>query len=70
LLVRAGSRVLVDAAGVVANFQRMVRIADSSGIPVDDMTSSLGRDVQAALGLERFPGAGHARRPDEGVQRG
>jgi len=57
LFEQAGSRVLVDAAGVAANFQRMVRIADSTGIPVDDTTSALGRDVRATLGLERFPGA-------------
>jgi|TARA_B100002003_G_scaffold247662_1_gene279667 hypothetical protein len=37
LIEAAGTAVLVDAAGVAANFQRMVRIADSMGIPVDDM---------------------------------
>ena len=30
----AGPEVLVDAAGIAGNFQRMVRIADSIGIPV------------------------------------
>ena len=54
LLDEAGSEVLVDAAGVAANFQRMVRIADSIGIPVDDMESELGRSVRDDLGLERF----------------
>ena len=39
LLQAAGPAVLVDAAGVAANFQRMVRIADAIGIPVDDMQS-------------------------------
>ena len=34
LLNAAGPAVLVDAAGVAANFQRMVRIADSIGIPL------------------------------------
>lgn len=52
-----GDAVLVDAAGVAANFQRMVRIADSIGIPVDDMTSELGRGVRAELGIERFASA-------------
>ena len=37
LFEAAGERVLVDAAAVAANFQRMVRIADAMGIPVDDM---------------------------------
>ena len=33
LLEAAGPAVLVDAAGVAANFQRMTRIADAMGIP-------------------------------------
>lgn len=56
----AGSAVLVDAAGVAANFQRMVRIADSTGIPVDDLQSELGQGVRAELDLQRFPSAQHS----------
>ena len=54
LLKSAGAEVLVDAAGVAANFQRMVRIADSMGIPIDDMESDLGRSVREELDLDRF----------------
>ncbi len=50
----AGADVLIDAAGVAANFQRMVRIADAIGIPVDDMDSELGQGVREELGLARF----------------
>ena len=57
LLQAAGPAVLVDAAGVAANFQRMVRIADAIGIPVDDMQSPLGRQVREELGLARFASA-------------
>ena len=57
LLKAAGPTALVDAAGVAANFQRMVRIADAIGIPVDDMQAELGRNVRAELGIERFPSA-------------
>ena len=57
LLQAAGAAALVDAAGVAANFQRMVRIADAIGIPVDDMQSELGRQVRAELGLARFASA-------------
>ena len=57
LLNAAGAAALVDAAGVAANFQRMVRIADATGIPVDDMQAELGRNVRAELGIERFPSA-------------
>tara|TARA_B100000959_G_scaffold279569_1_gene339939 strand:+ start:7093 stop:7455 length:363 start_codon:yes stop_codon:yes gene_type:complete len=54
LLDVAGPAVLVDAAGVAANFQRMVRIADSMGIPVDDMQTELGQQVRQELNLGRF----------------
>jgi hypothetical protein len=57
LLRAAGPRVLVDAAGVAANFQRMVRIADATGIPVDDMGSALSGEIRDRLGLDRFPSA-------------
>ncbi|MEM7290925.1 MAG: alkylhydroperoxidase-related (seleno)protein, partial [Pseudomonadota bacterium] len=45
------------AAGVAANFQRMVRIADSIGIPIDDMTTELGQSVRDELELTRFHSA-------------
>ena len=57
LLAAAGPEVLVDAAGVAANFQRMVRIADSMGIPVDNMDTELGQSVRNDLALERFASA-------------
>ncbi len=57
LLDAAGPAVVVDAAAVAANFQRMVRIADSTGIPIDDTSAELGQGVRAELGLERFPSA-------------
>jgi hypothetical protein len=66
LLQRAGAAVLVDAAAVAANFQRMVRIADSIGIPVDNLDSDLSREVRGTLRLGGFhsarntPGAGAA----------
>jgi hypothetical protein len=53
----AGDAVVVDAAGVAANFQRMVRIADSVGIPVDDMESEFGKETRAELSLEKFHSA-------------
>lgn len=64
LLDAAGPEVLVDAAGVAANFQRMVRIADSTGIPVDGMMQTLGGSIQEELKLRRFESANntpHAR---------
>lgn len=60
LLETAGPAVLVDAAGVAANFQRMVRIADAIGIPVDERFGEMGQRVRAELGIERFPSAGNS----------
>ena len=57
LLQVAGPHVVVDAAAVAANFQRMVRIADAIGIPVDNMNTELGQQVRAELNLEEFPSA-------------
>ena len=58
----AGSAALVDAAAVVGNFQRMVRIADGTGIPLDGMVLSMSDDVREDLGLEAFQSRRLARR--------
>lgn len=50
----AGSDVLVDAAGVAGNFQRMVRIADAMGIPVDSMDNEMSNEIRKDLNLYRF----------------
>ena len=57
LLDIAGESVLVDAAGVAANFQRMVRIADAAGIPIDDMQEEMRRQIRQELDIARFPSA-------------
>ena len=59
LLAQAGPAVLVDAAGVVGNFQRMVRIADSTGIPLDERSVEAYSTVVDALDLGRFASAGN-----------
>ena len=50
----AGSAVLVDAAGVIGNFERMVRIADGTGIPLDGLVTAMSSDIREDLGLEGF----------------
>ncbi len=52
-----GPEGLVDAAGAVANYQRMVRIADSTGLQLDAPVAMLTADVVDELGLRRFPSA-------------
>ena len=50
----AGSEVLVDAAGIAGNFQRMVRIADSIGIPIDEDRLPMMNPQVEQLDLRRF----------------
>lgn len=57
LLDAAGAQALVDAAGVAGNFQRMVRIADSMGIPVDNRKNEISDQVRQELDLYRFKSA-------------
>ena len=45
---------MVDAAGVASNFERMVRIADATGIQLDARMAALSHEVRDALHLERF----------------
>lgn len=54
VLEAMGAEAVVDAAGVASNFERMVRIADSTGIPLDDRMARASQDVREELDLERF----------------
>ena len=65
LLEIAGPDVLVDAAGVAGNFQRMVRIADSMGIPVDSMENEMSNEIRGDLDLYRFTSANNSYDPNE-----
>lgn len=57
----AGSAAVVDAAAVVGNFERMVRIADGTGIPLDGIVEMMSSDFREDLGLEKF----ESRRPTQ-----
>jgi len=67
LLEQAGAEVLVDAAAVAGNFQRMVRIADSTGIPLDEMSAAMSHGVVNELDLRRFSSAQNT--PSGGLKR-
>ena len=54
---------LVDAAGVASNFQRMVRIADPTGIPSDDLMMVLQEDLCEKLGLNEYVSAANSKAP-------
>lgn len=52
-----GPEAMVDAAGVASNFERMVRIADATGIPLDERLASMTEAVREELQLARFGGS-------------
>lgn len=52
-----GEEAMVDAAAVIANFQRMVRIADSTGIPLDEPVLMMTQGIREDLGLNEFSAA-------------
>jgi hypothetical protein len=54
LRAAAGSAAVVDAAAVIGNFERMVRIADGTGIPLDGVVETLSEDFREEIGLETF----------------
>jgi len=53
LVQRLSEAAMIDAAGVASNFQRMVRIADSTGITLGDF-ESVTADLREDLGINRF----------------
>ena len=55
-----GDAAMVDAAAVIANFQRMVRIADGCGIPLDEPVMMMSQSIREDLGLNSFGGAENA----------
>jgi hypothetical protein len=44
----------VDTCGVIAAFNVVDRIADATGIPLDDMMAGMSADVRQELDLGRF----------------
>ena len=61
LIERLGEDRFVEAAAVVANFQRMVRIADATGIPLDGMVMAMSDDFRGELGIDDFEGAARTK---------
>jgi hypothetical protein len=59
---RLGAAAVVDAAAVIGNFERMVRIADGTGIPLDEPLAFVTSGLRADLGIDRYASAAHTRR--------
>jgi uncharacterized membrane protein YcjF (UPF0283 family) len=49
-----GPAAMVDTAGVASNFERMVRIADGTGIELGERMLALSQAVRTTLQMERF----------------
>ena len=54
LRAELGDAGVADAAAVASNFERMVRIADSTGIELGGWMESFTEDVRADLSLDRL----------------
>ena len=57
LRTELGAAAVVDAVGVIANYQRMVRIADGCGIPLDAPTVEASADFRDELGVYAYASA-------------
>jgi hypothetical protein len=51
LISTLSPQAMVDAAAIVANFSRMVRIADGTGIPLDQAMEEGTSDMRKDLGI-------------------
>jgi hypothetical protein len=63
-----GSEALVDAAAVIGNFERMTRIADATGIPLDAPVNIMTESLRAELGIDHY-GSSADRKLVKGWQR-
>ncbi len=58
LIDAVGCDAFVDAAGVIGHFERMVRVADATGIPLDEATAAATTDIRDDLGINDYAMAG------------
>lgn len=59
---KLGVEAMVDSVGVVANFQRMVRIADSTGIPLDTPVLMMTQGIREELRINDYSAAKNSPR--------
>jgi hypothetical protein len=51
---KMGDAALVDAAAIAATFNAIDRVADATGIPIEDNKAEVTADFRAALGINAF----------------
>ena len=61
-LATLGPESFVAAAAVASNFERMVRIADATGIPLDGPLDAISAGMRAELGIDAFGSAANTPR--------
>lgn len=54
LRAKMGDPALVDAAAIAATFNAIDRVADATGIPIEDNKAESTADLRAALGIDAF----------------
>lgn len=59
ILAAMGGEALADAAGVAGLFNAIDRVADATGIPLEDWKASDSADFRAALGINAFQSMQH-----------
>jgi hypothetical protein len=55
-----GAERFVEVAGTVGIFNGLVRVADGTGIPLDEGTLKASTDFRKRLGLDEFSGSGNS----------
>lgn len=63
VLAALGADALVDASAVAANFERMVRVADATGIALDADVDWMTASYRAELGVEAYGSAANTPPP-------
>ena len=65
LVEEMGAQAMIDTAGIASNFQRMTRIADSTGLPTkswgDEELDTMSADLDKALGIDQYISAANSR---------
>lgn len=64
LVDRVGPAAAAQAAATVSAFSGLVRVADGTGIPVDDGLAAVSVDLRGDLGLGSFGGAANSPEAD------
>jgi hypothetical protein len=54
LIETLGEEAFIDAAGTTASYNAIVRIADATGIPVDEFKQDAAREILDDLGVTDF----------------